>query len=395
MLKVHSTHTDNNVHHGISREEIEVLACLECQHALTLYVPTSRTGQDVQQGRIKLKNLLVEAENRLVEQGLRRTVAIDLLQPAAELDADVDFWNDRLDSVAIFLAPGEFQAHHLAFQTPESLHVGRHFYIRPLVQALDAIDDYFVLALDKGHVRLVRCSPDSVVEEPVPHLPDNFESFLALEHPEKQSQGHTVGPHGGAGTMIRHGSGDQSADPKERLHRFSVAIAKAVEDYLRDSEDPVVLAGTEDFQSDFRAVAHLKHLLDRGISRSPNTLTRLDLQHEAEGIVAGYADERRARAIEQYNQAAGTGLASQQLEDFLPFAAEGRVDVLLTYPQAEIWGTFDPGKRQLERTESTAPEAVELINEAAIATLKNGGTVFEIDPKDLDLLDSAAVIFRY
>lgn len=367
------------IYDGISRNTILDLAKTTGEPAISIYVPTYRTGPEAMQGRIKLKNLLALAENRLVEQGMRRTLATELLSEATALIEDSDFWNDRLDAVAIFVSPGFFKAHHLPYSTPELLHIGPHFYVRPLVRALNYSAAFYVLALDKNHVRLMHCTPRAVNEMKVGDMPHSLEKFVAVEHVEKQYQYHTAGRIGGAGSVIGHGAADKGEDEKDRLHRFSQAISRSLEKFLGASREPVVLVGTKDFQDIFRSVAHLPCLLPEGVAQSPKMLDGRQLCAAASPLVEAFEDTARQAAMERYREIAGTGLTAQTLDQVLPAAAEGKVDALFILPNAAVWGQGD----------------IELINEATIATLENSGTVYEIADDELSLPEPIAASFRY
>ncbi|HWA83890.1 MAG TPA: hypothetical protein VG820_10670 [Fimbriimonadaceae bacterium] len=383
------------ISHGITRSHVAALASGKDQPAVSIYIPTSRTGVDVLQGHIRLKNFLVAAEERLVEKGMRRTLAKQLLAPAAELVDDVDFWNDRLDAVAIFIGPNSFQAFHLPFPTPAELQVGAANLITPLLPVLTKQWDFHILALDKNHVRLVACHGEKAAEVAVREMPVSLEAFVATEHPEKLVGLHSAGSAGRAGSVIAHGMEDKSALDKDRTHRFSLAIEHAVHRYLGKSPDPLVLAGTADFQQAYREVNKTPSLLATGIVCSPKTLEPKELLELATPTIKEEADRDRMRAIDRYREMAGTGLTSQQIEEILAASCQGRVDVLLAPIESEVWGTFDgeTGKAVLHADPTAGDE--DLVNQAAIATIRNRGTAYTIRPEELPLNGPAAAIFRY
>lgn len=381
------------VYDGITRPQIAELVLLRSKSVISVSLPTARIGADVQQGRIRLKNMLVEAEDRLVsDHKLRRTLAMDILGPAAEACADVEFWNDRLDSVGIYIAPGFYRAYHLPFTVREHLEIGPRAFVRPLLPGLANQPTFYVLALDQGGVRLLRCGPRGAKQVPVQEMPETMESFVADEHVDKQVQFHTAGAVGRAGGVIGHGAGDRGADPKGRLQRFSIAISRAVERYLIDKTEPVILAGVDEFQNEFRAESRLRHLLDDGIRGSTHMSEPLDLRRAALPIVAEYADIPREMAVARYRQLAGTGKTSQQIEEILTSAESGRVDVLFLDSERDLWGTYEGG---ITTHPERLPGDSELLNLTALATLENGGAVFEAEPSDLGIAGPLAAVYRY
>src|SRR5579862_3382987 len=250
----------------ITRGQINELTSRDAAPAVSIYVPTPRMGTDVLQSRIRLKNLLTEAENHLVARGMRRTLAKDFLLHASELVDATEFWNERLDSVAIFVSKNRFQAFHLPFATPEHLEVGSHFYVRPLLRVLSLCPIYYVLALEKNHVRLVRCSQRGADSVNVPHMPESLDAFLSTDHADKQYQFYSAGRGGRAGSLIGYGAGDRSVDERERIRRFSTAIDRAIIEHIAPALDPVVIVGTQEMQDAYRSVSKLPNLVPKGIT---------------------------------------------------------------------------------------------------------------------------------
>jgi hypothetical protein len=62
---------------------------------VSIFMPTHRTGVEIQQDPIRLKNLLGEVEEQLVAGGLRAPVAQELLEPAQRLLRNSLFWRHQ------------------------------------------------------------------------------------------------------------------------------------------------------------------------------------------------------------------------------------------------------------------------------------------------------------
>ena len=380
---------------GISRQQIVELTKAAADPAISIYVAAPRNGPDVQHGRIQLKNFLIQAEKQLVERGMRHTLAIDLLAKARELDYDAEFWKNRLESVAMFIAEGTFETFHLPFAVPDLLVVNERFLVRPLLSVLTRCLSYYVLAAEKGHVRLVHCSPLGTDNLNVENMPESLEGYFASHHSEKQSDSHTGGHAGGGSSMIHHGSGDKGLDEKAHVHHFCQAVARSVEHVLVDSAEPVVLVGTDDIQAAFRDVSRLKHLLPTGIVRSPKMMDNHALHTESAAIVDAFADTGRQTAIAHYKECAGTGLTSQQIDSIIGFATKGQVDVLFDLHGEAVWGTYNEATDKTSVHESPEAGDEELINLALISTIQSGGTVYSVRPEELELTGPVGVILRY
>ena len=67
----------------VSTDELKQLAETRGATCVSIYMPTHREGSEVQQDPIRLRNLLAEAERRLLGQGLRTPDVQAMLAPAS------------------------------------------------------------------------------------------------------------------------------------------------------------------------------------------------------------------------------------------------------------------------------------------------------------------------
>src|SRR5258706_6162776 len=105
----------------VSPGELRQLAETHGGTCVSLYMPTHREGPEVQQDPIRLKNLLAEAERRLLAAGMRTPDIQAILAPAGELVAPHNFWQRQGEALAIFLAPNLFRDYRLPFDAKELL----------------------------------------------------------------------------------------------------------------------------------------------------------------------------------------------------------------------------------------------------------------------------------
>lgn len=84
---------------------LDALATLTAvnSNCVSIYLPTEKMGIETQKNPIRFKNLIREAEEKLIAYGLKGQEARDLLQPAQELD-NYDFWQHQGDGLAMFIA---------------------------------------------------------------------------------------------------------------------------------------------------------------------------------------------------------------------------------------------------------------------------------------------------
>src|SRR6516162_18486 len=119
---------------------------------VSLYLPTHGGGSE--QDRIRWKNLLVAAEQPLLDRGLRSPQVRETLEPARHLLKDEEFWKDQSDGLAYFQAAGWARSYRLPMAFAVHVFVGDRFHIKPLLPLVNENGRFFVLALSRNQVHL-------------------------------------------------------------------------------------------------------------------------------------------------------------------------------------------------------------------------------------------------
>lgn len=115
-------------------------------------MPTHRTGQDIQQGPIRLKNLLGVAEKMLLAKGVRHPEVQQLFQEAETLFAEGGFWQRQREGLALFLSPDMFRRYRLPLEFDEMVMVAERFHLKPLFPILSSDNIFYVLALSQNEI---------------------------------------------------------------------------------------------------------------------------------------------------------------------------------------------------------------------------------------------------
>lgn len=385
----------------LPRTDLQTLLNHRAEWCVSMYLGTHRAGPGIEQDPIRLKNLLKEAEERLVALGMRRTKARDLLEPASDLIGDTEFWQYQGDGLALFLAPGLFREFRLPLAFHALVVVGARFEIKPLLPLLADGGHYFVLALSQKRNRLLLATRYSVREIPAPNVPESVEAALPFHETERQLQFHsrTGGPGGGQGrrSPMFHGHGDNAEDTKSTVLRYCQLVDRGLKDVLRDERAPLVVAAVEFEQALYREANTYLHLLPAGVPGNPDDVSSEALARAAWPIVEPVFRAERAAAAERYRALQGAGRSAGDLETVLPAAAQGRIDTLFAARGRHVWGTFSPDTLELHRGngDGPAPGQSDLLDDAARLTLTTGGKVYVVDPAEMPAGSDVAAVFRY
>ncbi|HKG55153.1 MAG TPA: hypothetical protein VKB04_12900, partial [Anaerolineales bacterium] len=119
--------------------DLQSLIAQQGKWCISIYMPTHRVGREQQQDPIRLKNLLAEAETKLIANGLRRPKVQELMKPAEELLWDKDFWQHQSDGLAIFLSNDFWVNYRLPAAFEEFLVISKSFTIKPLLPLLSRV----------------------------------------------------------------------------------------------------------------------------------------------------------------------------------------------------------------------------------------------------------------
>jgi len=374
----------------LSREELRTLIESPQQPMVSIYMPAHRTG-DSEQDPIRLKNLLRDAENQLISNGIHMQDASKLLKPAQQLLSDSYFWQHQGDGLAIFLSPEIFQYYRVPHSFQELVVVAERFHIKPLLPLFSEDGAFYVLAVSQNRVRLLQCTRYYVREVTPEAVPESLAEALKYDQPEKQQQFHTTG----AGPAMFHGQGVGKDDDKVNILRYFQQVDRGLHELLREERVPLVIAAVDYLHPIYREANTYAHLLEEAIEGNPDELSTEELQERAWAIVQPYFERGRTDALEQYGEAVSKGLATNDVKQAVLAAYDGRISTLFVALGIQQWGSFDLGSRKIRLYEESRPGVEDLLDFAAVNTLTKGGIVYALEPERVPGKTPVAALFRY
>jgi len=362
---------------------------------VSLYIPTHRSGPEAQQDPIRLKNHIRRAEERLVGTGVRRREASEILHPARELIGDEAFWRHQSGGLALFLRAGWFRCYRLPLIFDESVVVSDRFHVSALLPLLAGDGHFFVLALSENEARLLAGTRFAVHVVNVPGLPAGVKDALRFDDPQKEVGSHAAERGGPGARVVLHGQGIGAEVQKERLGRYLHAVDGAVRRSLREQQAPLVLAGVEYVRSMYRGINTYPHLLEEGISGSPDRASSEELHTRAWALVETLFARDRDDAAATYRGALGTGRASNTLEEGLTAAGAGRIDVLFVPTPTHVLSATHGSSGVAHADGGQELGARDLIEQAVVRTVLNGGTVYAVPEGEMPDRAPVAALLRY
>ena len=362
---------------------------------VSLYMPTHRAGRETEQDPIRFKNLLRQAEERLLAEGLNSAQVRDLLKAPQGLLQDQSFWRHQSDGLAVFCSEDVFHLFRLPVRFSELVVVADRFPVKPLLPLLTADGIFFILAVSQNQLRLLEGTQHAVDEIEMENMPQNLAETLPDGLAEKQLQFHTGTPSGtGSRPAVFHGH-ETSNETKNRMRQWFRIIDKHIRGMLPDGRFPLVLAGVDTLFPLYREVNTYLHLMEEGISGNPEGMSPEELHRKAWTIVEPVFKKDRETALDRYRQLAGTGQTTTDIVEAIRAAHHGRVEVLFVAVGLQLWGRFDYEQNKVDVHDIPEPGGGDLLDLTAIQTLIKGGKVYALPPPEVPDQAPLAAVLRY
>lgn len=385
----------------LNNEDLKHLSGISGEWCVSLYLPTHRVGRETQQDPIRLRNLSTQAQEKLIEYGVRRPDVEKLMRPVDGLLDDENFWQHQGDGLAVFLSPKFSQTFRLPSRFDDLAVVGRRFHIKPLLPLLNGNGQFHILAISLNGIRLFIGTRDTITEVDLSGFPTSMEEALHMDDPEKHLDFHTGST--GTGRMkerpaVFHGQGTGAdEDDKKDIVRFFNYVNKGLDDVIEDREAPMVLIGVDYLLPIYREINSYSGLIQDEVEGSPERMGEQDMHRRAWKLVKPIFESRRNDVLEQFKRMKGqqSELVTTDLETAVKAAVHGGVDSLLISAGVQRWGRYVMDKNQMVLEEDPGPENEDLLDLAARQTLLNSGKVFIIQPDEVSGSGELGAILRF
>lgn len=379
-----------------TEDELYRLMNHEGELCVSMYMPTHRAWPESHKNPIRFKNMVKSMESSLREHGLSGGRLESFMEPLEKLN-DPYYWEHQFEGLAVFLAEDFFEHYRLPRRFDELLVTGESFHLKPLLPLATNSRDFYLLRLSQQMVKLYACNIYGANEVFLEDAPENLESALWSDDPEKQLQFHSSAPSPVSAdrAAIFHGQGVGKDDKKNRVERFLRKVVAAVDDNLSDKKNPLVLAAAEPLLSIYRDLSEYPYIAARSIQGNPEDLSIIELHKKALEVVEPEIQGNLDKVRQGYLRLAGTDKASEDLREIVLASIEGRVDTLFASVERNVWGRVNEDSGAVEIRETRGPGDRDLVDMAAINTLKKGGTVHSFEDGEVHEENPLAAVFRY
>jgi hypothetical protein len=360
------------------------LKARQADPAISVLMPTHRTFPDNKQDPITLKNLVKQAEERLLEAMGKREVWPIMELINAQVDAHDHARN--LDGLALFAGADGAEIVLLPFPVNERAIIDGNFATRDIVRGLFDSVSYFIVVVSREYARLIHAYNDRPV-----HEFDRNTQVQGYPFPIRNNSLYSTSGH------------DRSQAPSEDnlLREFLNLVDKSLQEIQgqRGSDRlPVIVIG------DARNVALFKELSDRPddivgeVTNSPDLEADIGaLVADAQPAVSLYRASLETNAMDQLGQARGADRLLTDLSAIYRAVTEGNAERLYVrrgYMQA---GTIDADARTISAHDDAGGEGVtdDVVDELIEQVQAMAGDIAFLSAETLGDAEPLALQTRY
>ncbi len=362
---------------------------------VSIYLPTFKSGQETNQSRIRLKNLLRDAESDLEEKGFSPKDAQSMLKPATKLLDETIFWQNQDRGLAILISPEGMKYYRLPFEVEELAMVSNRFYIKPLLKIVASIEKFNILTLTQDEVRFFEADPYSIRKIDAPEIDQLVEDYIPANELHQEATSPKGAASGGGPGM--HGYNEMSKTEKNEISKHLRTIDKEVNKILKETKQPLIVYSVDYIFPMYREVSSYSNLMEESIKGSPEGVGEKEIHEKAMDIFTPKVDKRLEKEFEKFKTLINTDskFGSDSIERIVLSANSGGVDTLFIAEDVQKWGAINEEEHSLEVNNKEAVGHLDLMDHAALMTLTNGGTVHVLERDKMPSGKPITAILRF
>ncbi|MEO6957700.1 MAG: hypothetical protein ABI137_13230 [Antricoccus sp.] len=301
------------------------------------------------------------------------------------------FWQHQDQGLALFLDAEGLRQFRVPLPLNEQVVVGPGFHLKPLLPLLTADGRFYILTMTADRVRLYAASRFTCEEVHDANLPT---SPAADRQPAPASP--VARPRAG---FVGFGSvwaeGDRPTQWRESwLGDFVRHTAVAVERCLVANPQPLIMVAEAKTIGQFKKISGINALGPRlagVIEANPESLTAQQLHDVACALMQEHLDAPRFDAEERLGQ--HDPRATVVIGEVVRAPYQGRVDTIFLPEDETVWGRYEQEIDQI--ITGSAFEQDDLLEAAAVQTLRHGGTIHLFSETDATGPQTAAAVLRH
>ena len=385
----------------LTKEIFTELANFSSDCCITLYLGSHAAGVAVNEhyDPIHFKNQLQEATRRLTEKGHNEDFIKRLLKPGFDLIRNDEFWTTLSPGLAVFIAEGYFKFIRMPLPPIEELLVMEPtFYVTPLIPIMTSKEYFYLLVISKQCAKLFKADAWSMEIVPL-DLPQSIEEVKRVSGLDATTfRSGSTGSRAPSASQegSYHGTGGGNPDGKDNMLVYFEAVDDILWEKVLNKENvPLLLAGVEYVLPIYKNACDYKNVWPQSLTGNRDNQKTKELYEDAKELMKPYFEQKITRALALYMNNSANGKTSSIAADVIPAAYYSQISHLFVTKGEHIWGTFDEMANELRFHDTPDEDGEDLIDNAVVKTLANGGEVFLLEKEKMPAETQIAAVMRF
>tara|TARA_R100000353_G_scaffold172700_1_gene138167 strand:- start:2935 stop:4008 length:1074 start_codon:yes stop_codon:yes gene_type:complete len=344
------------------------------ENCITIIATTHRTKPDYLNDGLRLKNLIKQAEDRLLADVSKNT-ATKLIEKLNKLAAEIDH-SKNLESLILFVNNDIAEYTRLPIKVEDRVVIDNTFATRDLVRAIHLETNYYILILSQDKIRLIEAMNDKVVKEIGAPFPFENTQFFSKN---------------------REANAIASKQTSLTAEYFNQAD-KLVDHFRKDNPLPVLICGLEENRNEYLKIADNKSsILNIFLNKNKINDAAHAIVSESWEVVKEYVVKQNNSRKEDLKKAVSENIFLSDTNEIWKAIKAGRVQTLFVEQ-----GRFQPAVLKDDEivyvtdAERSNPEVIDDIYDEMIEeNMKFGGDVVFLPKGKLSKFNGFGAITRY
>jgi len=353
---------------------IKEFKSIRSENCISIIITTHRTKPDYLNDSLRLKNMIKEVENRLMEDTDKKnaTMLVDKVKALAET---IDH-SQNLESLVLFVNEDVSEYMRLPIKVEDRVVIDESFATRDLIRSMHLETHYYILVLSQEKIRLIEAMSDRIIKE------------VGNPFPLENTQFFTTNKAAAA------------LDGKQRnlMAEFFNQADKQVNELRVGNSLPVFICGLVENRIEYLKIADKKHsifdvYLDKNKINDPDH----SIVEEAWAIVKEHVVNENNSRKEDLKKAVGENKFLSDTNEIWKAISEGRIRTLFVEQ-----GRFQPAVLKGDEIEYVSEDRRnetdvidDIYDEMIEANMDFGGDVVFLPKGELDKFNGFGAITRY
>ncbi len=342
------------------------------ENAITIILNTHRTLPDNEKDSLLLKNLIKEAESRLLADMDKRE-AESLIHRLRDLEETIDH-RQNLESLILFVNEDTAEYVRLPIAVEDRVIIDKTFATRDLIRAMHMEASYLVLVLSQQKARLIKASNDKVIQE--------FGDPFPIENTQ----------------MVNRAELSNASRLTNLISEFYNQVDKEVNHLRKENQLPVLICSETSQYHEYLKVADEKHsIYDQCLSGNHENAKAHHIVTEAWEIVKKYVIEKNNARKAELQKAISSGKFLSDTNEIWQGIQQGSVQTIFIEE-----GNFQPAKWIDGHITYVSPEmrngksvVDDIYDELIEANLRQGGDTVFLPKGELRDFNGFGAVTRY